>query len=87
MSVANALSPNGADRKRPAGEMMWRHDAVNAIRRFVVSDDGTTLRLMWYNASTATRWERIEIKMPVNAFLMTGESESDEKRTAIGIDT
>jgi hypothetical protein len=29
----------------------------------------------------------LEIKMPVNASLTIGESESEAKRTAIGIDT
>ena len=45
LNAANVLSPQGAERKRPAGDRACRHADVKAICFFVAFEDGTSSKV------------------------------------------
>lgn len=84
VAKAKELSPYGAERNMPAGDMVCRHAAVKAVCCLYCCTDGMRRVTKAYREITAPRCERWETMMPVRAFRTIGDVWRNEGRTEIG---
>lgn len=61
------LSPYGAERNNPAGEMICKHAVKSAIFAAFSTGVLNTNRVVLYSTNVDNKWETLEIRIPLRA--------------------